>query len=439
MLKRIYILLGVVLISLSLYACSSINSSNNDAHTDMASEDNTTVESFSRAVDYEINDNVMEILHLDNETIELLDYLYIAANEAYEDLSAQKFYTTVYDALIAFETKFQDTISKVLENPADENKQFFLEASDVSTNSIAATTAGYNYSAGKISIENAAFDILIATDSILSYMYQNYVPIFQPRVINSDSIFKMYEENELSAEKELKNQLLCVSGTVYEVTQDLFDKPYIGLATSKGMSYELLRCYTHSNPSEDILSLRKGDKVTCVIQITNKDTFDINAKLWNVALLDEAINANSIETSQVTSNNELIDTEYYTLEIPSNWNGKYSYNIIENDHYNYTLNFYHKQSKEDNFGGELFSIHLLTEYDEYRYWPSYDVLGSLEVYRIGSYNIVVTYPTDAQCPDSADREYKSMTNDIQGILTTISYKNDCTFSKTPLKVDDSLQ
>ena len=103
------------------------------------------------------------------------------------------------------------------------------------------------------------------------------------------------------------------------------------------------------------------------------------------------------------------------------------------------MSLYHKESKEDNFGGHLFSIHLLTEFEEYQNYPSYDILGSLEVYRIGSYNVVVTYPTDVQHSDSAIKEYQDMENDIQKILSTISYKTECSFSGIPLAVDNNAQ
>ena len=120
-------------------------------------------------------------------------------------------------------------------------------------------------------------------------MYQDYEPIYQPRVIDVDSIFSMFDENELAAEEELKHQLLCVSGTVYEVSRDMMDQPYVGLATSEGVSHKLLRCYISSNPSDDVMSLEKGDRVSCFLEITDKDTFDINAKLWNIEHYNEDV------------------------------------------------------------------------------------------------------------------------------------------------------
>lgn len=280
MLKRFFLFFSIVAISLILCGCNSTN----DAHIDMDDKQNTESESFIRIVDYEINDTVMEMLSLDNETIKLLDEMYIASKEAAEELSAHQFYTTVYDAAIAFNNRFQDSLSQI-KNPTDKERQFVLEVFDgYSMNLLAITAAGYECAAKNISIEKAAFDIFVATDSIFNYMYQDYVPMYQPLAMDVDSIFKMYEANELVAESKLKNQLLCVNGNVYEVARDVMDKPYVGLATSEGKSYELLRCYINSSQSDTITSLKNGDKVSCVIQIIDKDIFDINAKLWDISL-----------------------------------------------------------------------------------------------------------------------------------------------------------
>lgn len=130
----------------------------------------------------------------------------------------------------------------------------------------------------------------------------------------------------------------------------------------------------------------------------------------------------------------IIDTEYFTISIPSYWESDCVYEIKEGDCYNYTLSFYDRVSKENNYGGWLFSIELEPETEDYTIYPDYDVLGSLEVYRIGCYNIIVTYPTDVQCSEEDFRRYGLMEECIPGILKTISYKEECTFSSEPIPV-----
>lgn len=140
------------------------------------------------------------------------------------------------------------------------------------------------------------------------------------------------------------------------------------------------------------------------------------------------------EDAKIENTNEIVDTEYYTISIPTEWKGDCFYETVPGEHYNYSLNFYEKQSHDEMDAGYLFGIDLLTETEDYEIYPSYDVLGSLEVYRIGSYNMIVTYPTDVQFSEGAAKKYNSMTAQISEILKTISFKEECTFSETPIEV-----
>lgn len=130
----------------------------------------------------------------------------------------------------------------------------------------------------------------------------------------------------------------------------------------------------------------------------------------------------------------VVDTEYYTIKIPKSWDTDCVYKITEGESYNYTLTFYNKANYGRIEGGHLFSIHLLTEFEDYTVYPAYDVLGSLEVYEVGSYNIIVTYPTDVQFSDETAKIYNKMADLIPDILETISFKDEYTYSKTPLPI-----
>ncbi len=130
-----------------------------------------------------------------------------------------------------------------------------------------------------------------------------------------------------------------------------------------------------------------------------------------------------------------IDTEYYTILVPASWNDDCFYEIAEGENYNYTLSFYDKASHEELNAGWLFSIKLLTEFEDYSVYPDYDLLGSIEVYRIGSYNIVITYPTDVQFSEETVSKYNEMYGSIPDILETISFNEECVFSKEPLPID----
>lgn len=139
----------------------------------------------------------------------------------------------------------------------------------------------------------------------------------------------------------------------------------------------------------------------------------------------------------VTAPDMFIDTEYYTLSAPSSWKDGCFYEIADGENHSYTLSFYDKTSHDAINGGWLFSINLLAESEDYSIYPDYDVLGSLEVDRIGSYNIVVTYPTDVQFSEETAENYNQMSDKIPELLKTISFKDECTFSEEPIPIISS--
>jgi len=153
---------------------------------------------------------------------------------------------------------------------------------------------------------------------------------------------------------------------------------------------------------------------------------------------NQSISTNSSHNEQEGDESKkdisLVDTEYFTVSIPYEWDTDCFYETIPGEHYNYSLNFYEKQSHDEMSAGFLFAINLLTETEDYKNYPSYDILGSIEVYRIGSYNVVVTYPTDVQFNENTAQKYNSMTEQIPEILKTITMKEECTFSETPIEI-----
>lgn len=169
--------------------------------------------------------------------------------------------------------------------------------------------------------------------------------------------------------------------------------------------------------------------------------FSLGACDSNRQITDETLVRNdtvSTDDTTVTTQSKpemLIDTEYYTLSAPNSWNDDCFYEVADGESYNYTLSFYDKVSHDTINGGWLFSIELLTEFQDYSHYPNYAVLGSLEVYRIGSYNIVVTYPTDVRYSEETAEKYNKMSNEIPEILKTIFFKDECAFSEKPIPVE----
>ena len=166
------------------------------------------------------------------------------------------------------------------------------------------------------------------------------------------------------------------------------------------------------------------EKIESQEDFSNQEEAAIYAYWANVKIeLHNKVNSDSIKVVSIKSFDNIIDTEYYTISVPQYWKTACVYEVIEKDNYNYTLNFYDRESKESGYGGWLFSISLLTEFEDYTEYPDYEILGSVEVYRIGTYNIVVTYPTDVQCSEDMMQQYSEMQECIPGILETISFKH----------------
>ena len=293
--KKLFI--GIAIMTVMLSACSEL-STPKDSDAPITEESSQLIEPEPRLVEFEINKSIMETLPFDDEVIKLLDEIYLASSEAYAALDAHQYVSKVYDAVVVFHDRFMKEVDQI-QNPASEAGQKFLSEiiTKYSMELEPIWEAGLQYTEGNISAEKAAFEILLGVDSILSYLYQDYVDIYQPIHLSVDDIYTMYEENELAAEERFQNQLLCVSGTVYEVARDILGEAYVGLATERNLSYELLRCYVDPTQNEKISALKKGDTVTCVIQITDKDTFDVNAVVWDISLLSESNNADNSEDS----------------------------------------------------------------------------------------------------------------------------------------------
>jgi len=131
-----------------------------------------------------------------------------------------------------------------------------------------------------------------------------------------------------------------------------------------------------------------------------------------------------------------IETAYYTLTAPASWKDDCYYKVREGDSYRYTLDVYDKISRleTDGTGGWLFSVELLLDSEDYTGFPNYEVLGSLEVYRIGDFNLVVTYPTDVQFSDNTVEKYQEMAKEIPAVLRSVSFAKGSTFSDKPLPV-----
>ncbi|MBQ8572644.1 MAG: hypothetical protein IJ451_04180 [Ruminococcus sp.] len=147
---------------------------------------------------------------------------------------------------------------------------------------------------------------------------------------------------------------------------------------------------------------------------------------------------NEVESTVVTETTDATDfvsvkTEFYTLSVPYDWYDKCSYEEYTNEYVRHTLSFYHKDSKDAGVYGDLFHISLLNLDDDYTRYP-HEVLGSVSVYRIGQFNVVVRYPSDVRFTEETMLEYKKMREEVIDILNTIEFNEECEFSEEPLAI-----
>jgi len=157
---------------------------------------------------------------------------------------------------------------------------------------------------------------------------------------------------------------------------------------------------------------------------------------------DTAVQADQTNQADQTDQTERQDTagkvsqiitDYYSLTVPSSWEGKYAYKVYppeEEWSEAYYLDVYHKESEQQNYGGSLFGISLFYDGDSsYLSYPDYEVLGRLQIKQASIFDVVVTYPTDVQFTDETEPEYTELRKDVENVLK--SFEADSKYSFTP--------
>lgn len=121
-------------------------------------------------------------------------------------------------------------------------------------------------------------------------------------------------------------------------------------------------------------------------------------------------------------NQTIIETSYYTVTEPEDWDGLYEYEVVDLDVGGYALDFYEKDSYQGEYGGFLFGIVLYPSDYDYSYLPSYEVIGMLETDH-DVYNMLIEYPTDVQFDDHNADKYHALSDDDETIIKSIKVIN----------------
>ena len=133
---------------------------------------------------------------------------------------------------------------------------------------------------------------------------------------------------------------------------------------------------------------------------------------------------------------QVIETKYFSLTIPKEWNDKVSYEIRTIEETGaYIIDFQHDKSYEDDFGGQLFSVEVHNEDENYaadmkEFSPTpFDFLGVLDVDGEGEFEILITYPSDKQYSSDYEKEYKSIVDSVDELMETIKPIDGAEFNK----------
>ena len=125
----------------------------------------------------------------------------------------------------------------------------------------------------------------------------------------------------------------------------------------------------------------------------------------------------------------------YSITIPASWQGEYTYDIREGENGSYNLTVRHKDSYGTGYGGMLFSISMYSVAEgngkqiiEEQPIPI-DYLGVLKLPNGGEFDMIVTFPTDLQCPFESIDVYNEFYEEGKSVYKTFTSTNGATFEK----------
>lgn len=119
-----------------------------------------------------------------------------------------------------------------------------------------------------------------------------------------------------------------------------------------------------------------------------------------------------------------VNTDYFSLKLPAYWKTaadcSRSGNFIS----------FSQAASADTYGGHLFSVGVYETVEEFEYYPSYFVIGTVSNADGKTYYVVVTEPSDVQFnygDNYIAGEYRYMQNECDRILDTVKGINGYTF------------
>ena len=166
------------------------------------------------------------------------------------------------------------------------------------------------------------------------------------------------------------------------------------------------------------------DETTANDEINHPVTYTGNASSQSVKIYPADGEVDYSISFDVTGNNDrvIMSTDFYSISIPGDWAQYCLYDYEDMSGVEYRLTFYEKQSYYDGYGGNLFSIVLIPQYENYDA-PEATILSTLNIPGYGGYHIISQYPSDVQFSEAGMSRYTSLGEDIRDILDSFQPLN----------------
>ena len=114
-----------------------------------------------------------------------------------------------------------------------------------------------------------------------------------------------------------------------------------------------------------------------------------------------------------------IETKFYTITLPAEWESKCTYEIAEQADGTYLLHLYEITSHAEIDAGKLCSIMLLPTTEDWKDLPNYTIHGILYTPE-GDYQLIALFPTDAQFTEATREAYNALSEKIIDVLYCIT-------------------
>ena len=170
--------------------------------------------------------------------------------------------------------------------------------------------------------------------------------------------------------------------------------------------------------------------VGCVNEKTKENEIEDIATptISDVDIAEPETNAPEVEAPEVEipeENNMKLETKYYSVQLPEEWEDVCMYEIQEEKY----LHVYEIESNDICDGGWLFSLEVYGPEEDFSFLPSYELIAEFIDGDI-TYSLIAVYPTDVQFSQETAEKYLEMSNQIGNILETIELSDSLKIVET---------